>query len=341
MDKVWEKYNLPTLFGPTVPISEEEFEREFMNFISKYRRSYDNSNEFNYRYEVFRRNYQQIMDMNTNAEKNGFELGVNEFADLTLEEFADTRLGLKDRPRRRTFEQQLFGSMSARRSKKSDLPETVDWRTSGEYVNPVKNQGTCGSCWAFSTIGSVESAFAIKTGKLPQLSEQQLVQCSKGFGNGGCSGGFMEYAFKYAETYPLCTEDEYPYEGKDSTGCVHQKCLNNPYKLSGFKDIDNMSRESLYTALTKQPVSIGVCAGNIAWQFYKKGVMKRFCGDCLDHGVVTVGYGTKDGDHIIVRNSWGPDWGENGYLRISSKDQSGKGTCGIYQLPSIPIIEEA
>ena len=148
----------------------------------------------------------------------------------------------------------------------------------------------------------------------------------------------MEYAFKYAESYPLCTEDEYPYEGKDSPACSHQKCASNPYTLQGFEDLEVESRLSLYTGLTAQPVSIGVCAGNTAWQFYKKGVMKRFCGDCLDHGVISVGYGNDDGDYVIVRNSWGGDWGENGYLRISSKDETGKGTCGIYQLPSVPVV---
>jgi cathepsin L len=192
-----------------------------------------------------------------------------------LEEFKHISLGLKASRRVPKYSSHSKTSQEVEQAY-SELPEKVDWRVDGTHVNPVKNQGTCGSCWAFSTIGSIESAFAIKSGSLPSLSEEQLVQCSKGYGNGGCSGGFMEYAFKYAESYPLCTEDEYPYEGKDSPACSHQKCAANPYTLQGFEDLEIESRLSLYTGLTAQPVSIAVCAGNVAWQFYKKGVMKKF-----------------------------------------------------------------
>jgi hypothetical protein len=268
-------------------------------------------------------------------------MGVNQFADMTNEEFKRTYLGLKGGMRRpEIMNPKAFGF--ERTINKVDLPTKVDWRVNGTYVNEVKDQGSCGSCWAFSAIGSIESAFAIKNGTLPNLSEEQLVQCSKGFGNGGCSGGLMEYAFKYAEKYSLCTEDQYPYDGKDTAACDHDKCLENPYKLVGFKDVPAYSKDALYAALAEQPVSIGVCAGSLGWQFYKKGVLSWFCGDCLDHGVVSVGYGTDGGDHVIVRNSWGKKWGENGYIRISSafntKTKEDKGICGIYQLPSVPIV---
>jgi hypothetical protein len=319
-----------------VEISEKEFEQEFMEFIAEYAKSYANSFEFNQRFRIFKDNYQQIVNHNLNEEEHGFSVGINEFADLTLEEFKKTRLGLKGSVRVPQYKQKTQNTWQTLMAYK-DLPQAVDWRINGTYVNPIKDQGSCGSCWAFSTIASIESAFAIKTGNLTALSEGQLVQCSKGYGNGGCSGGFMEYAFKYAEKYALCTEEEYPYEGKDSPACAHQRCLANQFKLEGFQDLEQQSRLSLYTGLSKQPVSIAVCAGSLAWQFYKKGVIKRFCGDCLDHGVVAVGYDAKE-QYVIVRNSWGSNWGEKGYLRISSQDESGLGTCGIYQLPSVPIV---
>jgi len=332
--------NFPKLTYYNSDITEDEFENEFIDFITTYGKSYNLMGEYENRYSIFKENYQKIKDHNVDEEIHGFTLGVNKFADLTIQEFKKNSLGLLSFPRTEDLLKSELNSMKIQ-SALEDLPESVDWRESGIHVNPVKEQGTCGSCWAFSTIGSIESAFAIKTGSLPALSEQQLVHCSKGFGNGGCSGGFMEYAYKYAEKYPLCTEEEYPYEGKDSKACEHSKCNSSLYKLQGFEDIESNSKLSLYKTLNQQPVSIGVCAGNMAWQFYKKGVMKKFCGDCLDHGVVTVGYGVdkKKGDYIIVRNSWGEKWGEQGYLRISSKDETGKGTCGIYQLPSVPIVE--
>ena len=319
-----------------VEIAEDEFQREFMSFIADYGKSYQDSVEFYRRYTIFKQNYQHIMNHNVDADEHGFELGVNKFADISNEEFRSTHLGLNP-PHRPSTSKYLKSRYMKKEKTFNDLPDKVDWREEG-VVNEPKDQGYCGSCWAFSTIASVEGAVAIKTGKLYSLSEEQLVSCSKGYGNGGCSGGYMEYAFKYAEKYPLCTEDEYPYNGTDSYACEHSKCSKG-IKLKGFADLEEQSREALYTGITQQPVSIGVCAGNIAWQFYKKGVMKRFCGQCLDHGVVTVGYGNDAGDYIIVRNSWGKDWGEQGYLRISSKDTEGKGTCGIYQLPSVPFFE--
>ena len=342
VEKVSTVMNLSVPNLNKVSISEEEFHDEFISFIAKHGKSYKLMGEYEQRYGIFKDNYQKIKDHNVNEESHGYSLEVNKFADLSMEEFKKTSLGLLSFPRTKSNYKKGLNLFERARAYR-DLPDAVDWRESGAYVNPVKNQGSCGSCWAFSTIGSVESAFAIKTGTLPSLSEEQLIRCSKGYGNGGCSGGFMEYAFKYAEKYPLCTEEDFPYEAKDSVACDHEKCSGSSYQLGGFEDIENESKVSLYTALSKQPVSIGVCAENIAWQFYKKGVVKKFCGDCLDHGVVTVGYGTdkKKGDYIIVRNSWGDDWGEKGYLRISSKDETGKGTCGIYQLPSIPIIEKS
>ncbi|CAI2373717.1 unnamed protein product [Moneuplotes crassus] len=322
-----------------VAISEDEFQDQFVDFMSKYGISYNALGEYEFRYKIFKENYQQIINHNKDEEEHGYTLGVNKFADITLNEFKEKSLGLRAFPRSDSKSKRSMSS-TERELRYSELRDEIDWRTEGDYVNPVKDQGTCGSCWAFSTISSVESAFAIKRGSLPNLSEQQLITCTKGYGNGGCSGGWMEYAFTYAETYALCTTEQMPYLGRDSIGCEHTQCLDNDFKLGGFEDVEKEQKVELYTALNEQPVSVAVCAGSTAWQFYKKGVITRFCGKCLDHAVLAVGYGhdKKKGDYVTIRNSWGEGWGEDGYVRISSKDETGIGTCGIYQLPSRPFV---
>lgn len=346
-EEFMNKMQASGLLGAQVQISEAEFEDAFITFISTYQKSYMNSWEFENKYQVFRKNYQAVADHNLRKEELEFELRINEFGDLTQEEFKAKYLGLK--APMKTFSD-FLKAPQMRHSKpafkkfggRKDVPDAIDWTTKG-VVTPVKNQGSCGSCWAFSATGAMESAIAIKTGKLVSLSEQQLVDCSRYTGNEGCNGGFMDYAFQYAEAHPMCTESSYPYRGVDQS-CKLDSGLTcaESYSMKDFYDVTIDDSDALRDALAQGPVSIGVCAEGLAWQFYFGGVVTTLCGQCLDHGVLAVGYGNggwvSKTNYVKIKNSWGSGWGEKGYIRVKSNPhEHGKGVCGIYEAPSVPI----
>jgi len=218
-------------------------------------------------------------------------------------------------------------------------PTTVDWSTKG-VVTPVKNQGQCGSCWAFSATGSTESAIAISTGKLNSLSEQQLVDCSDNDGNKGCNGGIMQDAFKYIEQNGgLCSEEEYPYKGVDGT-CKSSSCGTKYDAIKTYGDVTKDNEDDLETATVKQPISVAVEADQSTFQFYSKGtIMTGNCGTKTDHGVLIVGYNNEASTkYWIVKNSWGVTWGDEGYCYICKDcDKNGaEGECGINTDPSYP-----
>lgn len=218
-----------------------------------------------------------------------------------------------------------------------DLPDSIDWVKEGK-VTPVKDQGTCGSCWSFSTTGSIESALWIKNGDMKLLSEQQLVDCSISYGNNGCSGGLVEYAYNYIKHVKLETEDEYPYKA------TNQKCAaeehSDDINITDFKEIERFDPTQLATALLDGPVSIGVDASGIGMQYYHKGIIKRWCGTTIDHAVLLVGYGTDNGtDYWLVKNSWKSSWGENGYFRVlRDMNKKDEGMCGVLQTPTMPVV---
>jgi len=214
------------------------------------------------------------------------------------------------------------------------LPESVDWREKG-YVTNVKNQGECGSCWSFSTTGSLEGQYFKKTGKLIELSEQNLVDCSNE--NEGCNGGLMDLAFEYVRNNGIDTESDYPYTGRD--GRCHFKQENTVTKDTGFVDLPENNETALQAAIAEVgPVSVAIDASHWSFQFYDGGVYdEKFCSQNLDHAVLAVGYGVnKEGQkYYIVKNSWSEEWGENGYVRMSRhKDNQ----CGIASMPSYPVL---
>lgn len=211
---------------------------------------------------------------------------------------------------------------------------SVDWTTKGA-VNPVKNQGQCGSCWAFSTIGAVESAWEIAGNDLTSMSEQQLVDCDKV--DSGCQGGLMDNGFTYLEKNPTCTESSYPYKGADGS-CQQSSCDTAIPKgsVTGYHDV--ASETALVSAVEQQPVSVAIEADQQGFQLYESGVFSGTCGTQLDHGVIAVGYGTDSGTaYWKVRNSWGASWGDAGYIRMAR----GVNQCGIAESASYPTVSGA
>jgi hypothetical protein len=285
------------------------------------------------RFEIFKTNVDIIEDVNS---KNlSYMLGINQFADMTADEVASQYTGLK-KPDKVWGDLPYLGRDTY---SGNELAAAVDWSTKGA-VTPVKNQGQCGSCWSFSTTGSLEGAWEIATGKLVSLSEQQFVDCDKV--DQACNGGLMDNAFKFAEKNALCTEASYAYKGTKGT-CAASSCSVGIPKggIVGFKDVSADDENALMEAITKNPVSIAIEADKPSFQMYKTGVLTKLCGTTLDHGVLAVGYGTEGSQkYWKVKNSWGATWGENGYIRLAKGGKkTHKGECGILSgPPSYPVV---
>jgi C1A family cysteine protease len=263
-----------------------------------------------------------------------FTMGIGPFADLTSEEYMARVLTPFERtePRDETFLTEVEADVSA---------AGVDWRTSGA-VTPVKNQAKCGSCWSFSTTGSIEGAWKIAGHDLVSLSEQQLVDCAGGkYGNKGCQGGSMDEAMKYVkDNGGLDLESDYQYEAANGKCNLEKEGQHHAF-ITGHTDVPQNNEAQLEAAVTKGPVSVAIEADKPVFQHYKGGVLNSAqCGTKLDHGVLTVGYGTDSTsslDYWIVKNSWGPTWGEKGYIRLSKGEGKKQGTCGIAMQPVYPI----
>jgi len=227
------------------------------------------------------------------------------------------------------------------------LPESIDWVSKGA-VTPVKNQGQCGSCWSFSTTGALEGAYFIQNGKLESFSEQQLVDCDNRQHGGkdmGCNGGLMDNAFSWIEKNGgLCSEDSYPYESgttKKPGSCETSCSIVEGSDIISFTDVPAKSDDSMMQAITQQPVSVAIQADQKDFQLYTSGVFTGSCGTQLDHGVLVVGYGNKDGENFYkIKNSWGTTWGDEGYIYIGRGSQynKGQGQCGVLLQPSYPTV---
>jgi cathepsin L len=280
-------------------------------------------------------NLKIVQDHNLKADLgvHTYWLGMNKYADLTITEFVKVMNGYNaslSAPR-------TNGKTFSFNPSLTDLPDTVDWRDKG-YVTGIKDQGQCGSCWAFSSTGSLEGQHFKATGKLVSLSEQNLVDCSTKQGNMGCNGGLMDQAFDYIkENNGIDTEDSYPYEAVDNQ--CRFKAANVGATDTGFTDITSKDESALQQAVaTVGPISVAIDAGHSSFQLYKKGVYNEpFCSQTrLDHGVLAVGYGTDSGkDYWLVKNSWGTGWGNQGYIQMTRNKRN---QCGIATAASYPLV---
>jgi len=314
------------------PVGNSTYLATWNDFKQTFAKSYATTDEETARFNIFIENQRTIDEHNEEfkAGKHTFELGMNQFGDMTNEEFRSRMNGFKapSGPSTAPIYQAPAG----------DLPASVDWRPLG-YVTPVKDQAQCGSCWAFSATGGLEGQHFKKAGKLVSLSEQNLVDCSWKQGNEGCGGGWMDQAFTYIKTNNgIDTEASYPYTARNG------KCKFNSANVgatdTGFTDIKSGDESALESAIaTVGPISVAIDASKMSFQLYKQGVYyePKCSTKNLDHGVLAVGYGVQsDGTkYYIVKNSWGQSWGDQGYLLMSRERNN---NCGIATSASYPLV---
>ena len=298
---------------------------QFQKFIKKYNKKYQSVNEFLARFEVFRRN---TIESFSNEEKS-YKTGITQFSDLTKQEFARIYLNLNyDAMAMSNFNPTIVRNTNA-------APSSYDWRDYGR-VCPVKDQGSCGSCYAFAAIGNLEAIYSQHKGQLKCFSEQFLIDCDTS--DSGCNGGLMEYTFTWLKKIGcILLEEDYPYYGyKRSCSYDKSKCID--MKVTGYKKLG--SSYSTWSAVDEDeikeflyqtgPLAIALNAGPL--QTYSSGILDVPSSKCptsgINHAVLLVGYGTDPTTGMtywIIKNSWGKSWGESGYFRI----RRGNGTCGV------------
>lgn len=301
---------------------------------------YNSIDENQLRFQAWSDNLLYAADYN--RKHSSHTLGMNSLADLTYDEYRQL-LGYRPevQPFSQTLERELFMYENV------TPPHRVDW-SQQNVVTPVKNQQLCGACWAFSATGAVEGINAIVTGNLQQLSEQELVDCDKSKDN-GCHGGLMDYAFEFIKKNGgIDTEEDYPYTAEDGQ-CDPNRLNRKVVTIDGYQDVPPNDERALMKAVAKQPVSVAIEADQRPFQLYVEGIFDEECGTTLDHGVLVVGYDVQLNrtsrqrvPYWLVKNSWGPGWGNKGYIKLRRHGGSGmEGQCGIAMQPSFPIKKGA
>ncbi|XP_078280249.1 procathepsin L-like isoform X2 [Rhinoraja longicauda] len=327
---LWAPF-LAVVFGH---MHDPALDEAWLNWKSFHKKEYVEI-EGNYRRSLWEKNLRiiELHNLEHSMGQHSFLMGMNYFGDLTVEEFNEFW------NRFRAFEMKNSTRKEAASGgpKPFKLPQSVDWRTKG-YVTRVKNQGHCGSCWAFSAVGALEGQTFRKTGKLISLSEQNLVDCSNAEGNHGCNGGLMQFAFNYVQSNNgIDTEQYYPYIGSEN------RCKYNPgwnaTSCHGYRFVPRGNEMVLAeTVAIVGPISVAIDAKHISFQFYHSGVYYEPRCDSIDvnHGVLIVGYGSENGQkYWNVKNSFGILWGDRGYIKMARNRNN---NCGIANYAIYPLV---
>lgn len=303
-----------------------------------YNKVYPTPQEENFRREVFIENRRKIAVFNQEYSRGqwSFVQQLNSYADLLHHEFHRALNGF-NRTRHRV---PIPTATTFIPSANVIFPDYVDWREVGA-VSSVKNQGLCAGCWAFAAAGALEGHTFRKNGRLVELSAQNLIDCSKNLGNDGCEGGLMNPAYEYVRQNPgIDTESSYPYEAKDEA-CRFRSENVGAY-CTGYVDIAPGDEKGLEAAVaTLGPVSVAIDASKPSFQFYSNGVYyDPSCGgtdDDVNHAVLVIGYGTEPNGqkYWLVKNSYGPNWGIGGYVKMAKESNN---HCGIAIRASYPLV---
>lgn len=300
---------------------EREVTLAFTDFKNAYDRTYSTPEEESARRAIFKANYERIIA--TNKEQEDFKLGVNKFADLTQDEFRALYL---TKPEYVDLTQ--FDYTSQDSSARDYLDVTKDWEATG-YMNPIRDQGNCGSCWTFASVAAAEAMYAIQNNRNRlQFSEQQLVDCIKSEWSNGCDGGERWEGIQHIADKGITDRAEYPYEA------IKKRCrlgeLKTTRAVGGYENITSGDNVALAKAILENPVTVGVNASPFNFMFYKEGIVTKGCpSDEINHAVVVVGIGNEGQAYWRIRNSWGVNWGESGHIRIARVADKSPGLCGV------------
>ena len=324
-----KSFAFATVFAAANALSSMEL--EYMNYLAQYGKQINGVDEFNGRMDNFAKVDAFIKENNAGSETH--VAGHNQFSDWYRAEYK-AMLGYVRGEIDERKESTIFDE--------SSLNGDVDWVSAGA-VTDVKDQGQCGSCWAFSSTGSVEGAHFVASGELLSFSEQQLVDCAsilQGYGNLGCYGGLQTYAYEYYEASHMAElESVYPYtsgNGSMTLNCKYDSLSKTAVTVSDYTNVTPSNPTQMQAALVTQPLAVAIEADKMVFQTYSSGVLSSSkCGTNLDHAVLVVGNGTEDGqDYWLVKNSWNTTWGDKGYIKLA-KDST-DGTCGVQIDPQAP-----
>jgi len=349
----------------------ESLRDTFVEWKNAFEREYESVEEELERMLVWIKHHEYIETHNNQSPTASYKLGHNNFSDISNDEFqkrfslgkyspgldvitaTQERLKARHSPNKMVHIEDFeveFRHLREQAAQSEDddddlgsLPKYINW-VEGGAVTPVKNQERCGSCWAFSATGSIEGAMYIKTGELTSLSEQNLLDCDHQ--DNACEGGIMENAFQFDESFHgLCSEEEYPYLGIDGHACEYECEKVEGSQVKSYIDIPEGDKHGLIASIVMQPTSIAMQADQLSFQLYSEGVFDDdSCGErgMIDHGVLAVGYGHDEDvglNYINIKNSWGEEWGENGYIRLKRHSKNEWGTCAILRIMTTPVME--